>query len=52
MKEYKQIFNGKYDDKGAVQAIDILNDKPLYNSFTENIFSLSSFSIVKRLCVL
>ena len=26
MKEYKQIFNGKYDDKGAVQAIDILND--------------------------
>jgi len=28
MKEYKQIFNGKYDNKGAVQAIDILNDKP------------------------
>ena len=29
MKEYKQIFDGKYDDKGAVQAIEILNDKPL-----------------------
>ena len=26
MKEYKQIFNGKYDDKGAVQAIDILKE--------------------------
>ena len=33
MKEYKQIFNGKYDDKGAVQAIDILNDKPLTKDY-------------------
>ena len=33
MKEYKQIFNGKYDDKGAVQAIDMLNDKPLTKDY-------------------
>ena len=33
MKEYKQIFNGKYDSKGAVQAIDILNDKPLTKDY-------------------
>ena len=33
MKKYTQIFNGKYDDKGAVQAIDILNDKPLTKDY-------------------
>ena len=33
MREYKQIFNGKYDDKGTVQAIDILNDKPLTKDY-------------------
>ena len=33
MREYKQIFNGKYNDKGAVQAIDILNDKPLTKDY-------------------
>ena len=33
MKEYKQIFDGKYDDKGAVQAIDMLNDKPLTKDY-------------------
>ena len=33
MREYKQIFNGKYDDKGAVQAIDILNNKPLTKDY-------------------
>ena len=33
MKEYKQIFNGKYDSKGAVQAIDILNNKPLTKDY-------------------
>ena len=31
--KYKQIFNGKYDSKGAVQAIDILNDKPLTKDY-------------------
>ena len=39
MKEYKQIFNGKYDDKGAVQAIDMLNDNP--NNL--RLFALRSF---------
>ena len=29
MKEYVQIIKGHYDNKGAVKAIDILNDKPL-----------------------
>ena len=33
MKEYKQIFNGKYDNKGAVQAIDMLNNKPLTKDY-------------------
>ena len=33
MREYKQIFNGKYDSNGAVQAIDILNDKPLTKDY-------------------
>ena len=31
--EYKQIFNGKYDSNGAVQAMDILNDKPLTKDY-------------------
>ena len=33
VKEYKQIFRGKYNSKGAVQAIDILNDKPLTKDY-------------------
>ena len=33
MKEYTQVIKGHYDDKGAVRAIDILNDKPLTADF-------------------
>ena len=33
VKEYKQIFRGKYDSNGAVQAIDIISNKPLTKDY-------------------
>ena len=33
VKEYTQIFRGKYNSNGAVQAMDVLNDKPLTKDY-------------------
>jgi len=33
MKQYTQIFRGKYNSNGAVQAMDVLNDKPLTKDY-------------------
>ena len=31
--KYKQIIKGHYDNKGAVKAIDIVNNKPLTKDY-------------------
>ena len=45
--KYKQIIKGHYDNKGAVKAIDILNDKPLTKDYFNIWNKIKRFTGVK-----